>query len=897
MEAASSGSSSSSKAPLGAFFGSTGGSFSQKKRVSLCNVKHFGIKGGVSLAKPHSDEGMYSDMESDFSNSFVDDILVGSSNKSFLGLAATTPKAKRVKNDLACSSLLGSLDYDMADDNDGFLLLPLAVEGKSAMAKTQVIRKLFSKINGFGGATTLSKFEEIIRLMFTSSESIEKAVLLARENNVIVNSNLKRQEICSDQAVVIKKIPMDMPKEIIVTTVSKFGQAVVEFAELSQADWLAAKWSFLIGKDSVCVAKAVGDFHDLGDLLTGTGGKTCIINHSLDTGNRVCCAVVCFENDEVLESVFCTEHIFGGVRLFWARLDLVRCEWYGKLGYSVLEYNAEISTPPKLSKLFKRVVSDEDRLQLAKLYVKKSVSISQPAAFGGRSWAQVVSLISLSNSPHFGFSSGFGFSSDASGVVGYSSPVVPVYSFLETCLASLERSLELFTDRVSGIVNKLDNLNLVPMALTSSSQPLVIPVMANVEFGSDMVLDNSKSVVLPLSSVSSGVLNLGSSSSKILTSKVGCLELKLMALEALVCLVLEKLDQMCAGSGSADDVLKSGIKPWIMNKFPDVHIFTSGLDTDSSGAGMGVIMNFSVAQHALAVNSLITSAINSSSFVVLGGDFNKSDTKKSASLKKYADLGLDIGVVMEFFNTDHKMISVSIGLKSLLDAQLNSICKQANRNRWKFDFKDADPFKWLWFKDNVSAALFLVIGSFLSAKVLSNLDEMWDVLCGIMVRATDATFSRHWFSEFDCSKNRHSSRFLGLELLVAKVIKSLNTGDKHKCDCLIKRWFLVDYKEAFKFDFLVQNGANLVEVFKHLSQVRKCYKKFKYYEFRVARDTAIQSAINKCMKNFSFNKGGIIRSILERSFHKIVLDHLVIGNELVLDPIEVKSRVDSIMVN
>ncbi|KAG9290211.1 hypothetical protein G9A89_022187 [Geosiphon pyriformis] len=127
--------------------------------------------------------------------------------------------------------------------------------------------------------------------------------------------------------------------------------------------------------------------------------------------------------------------------------------------------------------------------------------------------------------------------------------------------------------------------------------------------------------------------------------------------------------------------LKSGIKSWIINKFPGVHVFTSELDTGSSDADMAVIINSFVAQHvskineipgwlisirllfkgkllvtildiyadvsagvhfgqAFAVNSLIASAINSSSFVILGGDFNESDTKKSTSLRKCADLGL-----------------------------------------------------------------------------------------------------------------------------------------------------------------------------------------------------------------------------------------------------------------
>ncbi|KAG9294384.1 hypothetical protein G9A89_001889 [Geosiphon pyriformis] len=876
-----------------------------------------------------------------------------------------TPQAKCFNNSAIIGSPLGSINYNMEEKEKVFLLLHksfsldktwidpkiiktqvevavkksftldinlLAVEGKSATAKTQIIRKLFSEINGFGGATTPSKFERIIRSTFTSEASMEKATSLAKDNNIIVNSDFKRQGMHSDWAVVIKKIPMDTLKEMIVTAVSMFGEiksikiqligiwqkAVVKFAESSQTDQLAAKWSFFIGKNSVCMAKAVGNcetwasrdwykvllftlpvetmVHDLGDFLARA-----------DICNRVHCAVVCFENNELLESTFCMEPIFSEVKLSWTRLDLVQCKQCGKHGHSVLKCDAEISTSPKLSKSFKRVVSDENCLQLAKLYAKKSVSISRPAVFGGKSWAQVVSLVSLSNSLYSGSGSGFGSSSDASGMVGHLSSVVPVYSFLKTCLASLEHFLELLSDKVSGIVNKLDNLNLVPLALASSSQSLVVPVTANIGFGLDMVLNNSKPVVISPFLVSSGVSNLGLSTSKVLTLKVGCLELKLMALEALVCLVLEKLDQLCAGSGSVginvpakqDDIvrwhmnsesdisiitemkLKSGIKPWIMNKFLGVCIFMSGFDTDSSGAGVAVIINSFVVQHvlkideisgqlisiqllfknklsitilgiyagasagvrfgqALVVNSLIISAINSSSFVILGGDFNESNTKKNTSLRKCTDLGLvnsfkghflaNIGAVLEFFNINHKMISVSVGLEGLLDAQINSIRKQTNRNRWKFDFKD----------DNVSAALSLVISGFLSAKVLN-------VLCGVMVRAADAIFSRHWFSEFDCLKNRHLSRFLELELLVAKV--------------------------------------------------RKSYRKSKYYKSRVVRDTAIQSAINKHMENFSSNKGGMIWSILEQSFCKVVLDHLVIGDELVLDPTKVKSRVNSIMAH
>ncbi|KAG9294184.1 hypothetical protein G9A89_021543 [Geosiphon pyriformis] len=402
-----------------------------------------------------------------------------------------------------------------------------AVKGILATAKTHAIRKLFSGINGFGGATTPSKFEEIIKSTFTSEASMEKAASLARENNIIVNSDLKRQGVCSDQTIVIKEIPMDTPKEMIIATVSKFGQVVsirlqlIGLWQKAVADQLAAKWSFLIKKNSVRVTKAASrdwyrallftlpvgtTAYDLGNLLAEAGGKTC--------------------NDEKLEFAFCMEPIFGE---------------YGKLNHSVLECDAKTLISLTISKSFKR---------LAKLYVKKSVPISKLAAFSGKSWAQIVSLVFSSNGLHFDSGPGFGSSSGASGVIDHSSLAGLISLFLETRLTSLEHSLELLIDKVSGIIDKLDSLNLVLLALAFSFQPLVVSDLVNMEFGSDMVLDDPKSAVLLLSSVSSGAPSSGLSSSKILTLKMGCLESKLMALKASVCSVLGKLDQMCAGSGS-----------------------------------------------------------------------------------------------------------------------------------------------------------------------------------------------------------------------------------------------------------------------------------------------------------------------------------------------------------
>ncbi|KAG9291417.1 hypothetical protein G9A89_021835 [Geosiphon pyriformis] len=417
---------------------------------------------------------------------------------------------------------------------------------------------------------------------------MEKTMALARENNIIVNSDLKKQRICSDWAIVIKEIPMDMPKEMIIAAVSEFGEiksikiqliglwqkAVMEFAELEQAVSLAAKWSFLISKNLVCVVIAVGDretwasrdqfrallftllvgttAHDLGDLLERAGGKTYVINWSLKTDNRVHCAVVCFDSDEVLESAFCMEPIFGGVKLLWARLNLVCCKRCGKFSHSALECNAEVASALKSSKFFIRPANLDTHLQLAKLYAKKNVSISHLAVFGGKSWAQVVTVALIS----YSFRAGFGSSSPPSGVLGSGGafPSLPVVnSLLSARLALLECSVELLSEQISNILSRLNNIGSAPLASSSqmalsvvvSQSPTSVPlVVAKSDLDFDMAVDDP--LVQPTffsPGVTDSLLDLSS-------SKVGGLELKLVVFDISIDSILAKLDQLCTGLGS-----------------------------------------------------------------------------------------------------------------------------------------------------------------------------------------------------------------------------------------------------------------------------------------------------------------------------------------------------------
>ncbi|KAG9305294.1 hypothetical protein G9A89_007789 [Geosiphon pyriformis] len=201
------------------------------------------------------------------------------------------------------------------------------------------------------------------------------------------------------------------------------------------------------------------------------------------------CTVIGFESENELESTFCTEPIFS----------VLECDAFDIL----------VSAPSKKS--FKRNTSDVSGLQLTRLYAKKNVSIFCSAAFDGNG----NSLFVLINN-----------------------------SFLSACLASLEHFLELLSDQVSGIVCKISGMKLVPLALPPFSGHSVVLINIDLDLNSDMVLNSF--VVVPTPPFV--VLALGLSSLKILTTKMGCLESKLVALEVSIGSVLVKLDQLCVGS-------------------------------------------------------------------------------------------------------------------------------------------------------------------------------------------------------------------------------------------------------------------------------------------------------------------------------------------------------------
>ncbi|KAG9285010.1 hypothetical protein G9A89_009820 [Geosiphon pyriformis] len=577
---------------------------------------------------------------------------------------------------------------------------------------------------------------------------MEMATLLAREKRIDVNSNLKKQEVCSDWTVVIKKILMNMPKEMIITVLAEF--------------------------DSV-----------------------------------IHCAVVGFKSEDAMESAYHTEPIFSDVKLSWARLDLVHCEKCGHLGHSALKCDILSSLIAKSSKIVKKVTSEDCHLQLAKLYTKKDVLIFRPAVFGGKSWVQVILLAFPSGGPYFNFGSRSDSLPSGSSGVKRSMLVVQNKFSINDHLASFKCSLKLLTDQVLSIMCRL---NVVSPAT---------PVSTLVSLNTDMVLDVPQlSPSLFFSVLEDKMVDLGLSSSKVLTSKVGSLESKMMALKVSIGSILGKLDLLCINlvtmyniRGMTNLTKQKDIVCWhkdsgnmiliIMNKFDGLQVFTSGLDVGFHGVGITIIMNNFLAWHVLKnkllvtilglyagasistqfsqaanINSMVSKTVNSSSFVVLGGNFNENGSSKSVSFKFCLDLGL-----------------------------VN-------------------------------------------------------------------TFNEHLLAKAPIWSNSRS---------VEKVID------------FILVWLVINVVKASKVNSMVLNNVSSMKLIKHLLVIKKEYHKSKYYESKIVEDTAIRKTIDYCMENFCSDKKKMIKSILKCLFHKVVLDHLVMDNELVIEPNKVKLKIDKIM--
>ncbi|KAG9297287.1 hypothetical protein G9A89_006386, partial [Geosiphon pyriformis] len=166
---------------------------------------------------------------------------------------------------------------------------------------------------------------------------------------------------------------------------------------------------------------------------------------------------------------------------------------------------------------------------------------------------------------------------------------------------------------------------------------------------------------------------------------------------------------------------------------------------------------------------------------------------------------------------------------------------------WKFDFKGADV-----------------------NKMFSNKN----VLHRIIMLLANGIFRKKWFKNFDSVFTKVSLRFHRLELLVSKIIKASRE----------------------------ENSVNLINsdtdsncVYFTLSGIKKLYCASKLAEFLAAKKVNIKFAINKRIESFKMNKSHTIRSVLKHPFCKMVLNHLVVDNKLILEPDLVKFKFNKLL--
>ncbi|KAG9286753.1 hypothetical protein G9A89_012303 [Geosiphon pyriformis] len=115
------------------------------------------------------------------------------------------------------------------------------------------------------------------------------------------------------------------------------------------------------------------------------------------------------------------------------------------------------------------------------------------------------------------------------------------------------------------------------------------------------------------------------------------------------------------------------------------------------------------------------------------------------------------------------------------------------------------------------------------------------------------------------------------------IVRKISSLQKSKAVCLFDVWSTLNNKRASKVCTMFNNSKSRKSILQHLSKSR------------VAKDILIRKAINKCIENFSSNKGHMIKNVLERLFKKVVLNYLIVNDELILELKEIKFTVDVII--
>ncbi|KAG9285600.1 hypothetical protein G9A89_009240 [Geosiphon pyriformis] len=584
----------------------------------------------------------------------------------------------------------------------------VVITEKSSQEKLSFVRKIFSDVNSFGEASTPLKFGGIIQTTFTSEEAMMAATKLA--NNCMPGNNH------TNWAIVLKEISVGTSVEAVQAAVSEFGiikkikMQLVGLWQKMLFMWPGLMWinKHKIPEINLGLCSILSLWKQLLIIceillallfnLVSTMATTPVIKKTGLCWSHLLLALCLIRlakiNTKKSAPISCllafssktwvsvvgafSVHVFYGTGLFLGSNNIGKplSPVVNNLKSHLVSIESSfVSLIKQISELAKRLKSLVPALLVTLLLQDQEKDIVMGVGLGETTSDKITMIVNSLASPH----------------------VIKLENMLEGLSNGLVWRVATYNIKEMNNPTKQDDIiywhkdinNLVSIFTESKLKEKIQPWIVN----------KFEGVWVFTSGLESGYL----SASVIIVIN--------LSLAKHVCKISEMSGQLLS------------IKLLFKNKFS---VSILGLYASAS-----LVVQFSQADK---INSMIAKTVNEFFFVILGRDFNKNSTHKCASFKKCFDLGLvnslyensvmknlmwcnSCGVaktidyvfislnltntivdhnvvnVMNYFDTDHKSVSVSVSVKDLLDIQLNLLRKQANRDHWKFDVKNVDDTK------------------------------------------------------------------------------------------------------------------------------------------------------------------------------------------------------------
>ena len=165
------------------------------------------------------------------------------------------------------------------------------------------------------------------------------------------------------------------------------------------------------------------------------------------------------------------------------------------------------------------------------------------------------------------------------------------------------------------------------------------------------------------------------------------------------------------------------------------------------------------------------------------------------------------------------------------------------------------------------------------------INKAWNVLKDVILTTANENFTKKYLNT-KCAKSKQGMIIYKMENLITKLIKRMEQGLNYQD--LIEKWINIKEEDAKEF----QQSTDPIATAK---EFRKCYRKEKHLLEKKHQEQIIRKAIDQRCKSFNQVKRPTINSALNRFSKSIEVDHLIIEQEIVTDPQEVKVSIDEIM--